>query len=478
MVFMQIFGNNKWGSMMKNNNQNEKTLKDTRDFQPDAIMLETHTPPLPLHIVWYLIIILFIGFVIWSCYAKVDKVVVAQGKIITERPPLVMKPLERTTIKKVHIRTGQKVKKGDLLFSFDQTTNEAELERLIAQREALQAQEERLKAEIQGYNTKFDLPKKPNNFQLLQHQAFESRKIYYNKKILSYDVAVARYTKTLEQLRNSMSKYEARKEKLDEIENMMRDLEDNRAVSLRDYLNIQVQVLETAISVDQQAVSIVENEQTIKTVEAERAAFISDWNRNIYEELVEVDRNISSLEQQIRQASVLVQYTEIFSPCDAVVHEIAPYQEGSAVREAESLITLIPTDVELVAEVNVPAKDISRISLGNICRIKFDTFPFQQCGTLEGEIVYISEDAFTGNPNMLPDEQMYGDAGGKLSKNAMGTTYQAHIKYKGQLHGRAEGVKIMPGMTISAEIKVGERTIINYILNPLVKALDESIKEP
>ncbi|MBR4253758.1 MAG: HlyD family type I secretion periplasmic adaptor subunit [Lentisphaeria bacterium] len=454
-------------------------MKSAQEFQPDAIMLETHAPPVPLHIIWYIIIALVIGFIVWACYAHIDKVVVASGKIVTERPNIVMKPFERATVQKVHVRTGQVVKEGELLFTFDQTNNKAELERISEQLAAFKAHRDRLQAEIDGYDKEFKLPANPNLFEILQHNAFEARKNSYNGRLLSYDATEARYQKTLEQLHISMEKFEARKDKLDEIEAMMKGFEDTRVVSLRDYLNIQVQVIETAISVDQQKVSIVENEQAIKSVKAERDSFISDWHRQIYEELVDIDRNISSLQQQIVQTARMVQYTELRSPCDAVVHEIAPFQEGSAVREAESLITLIPINEKFEVEVYVPAKDISWVRLGQTCRIKFDTYPFQQCGTREGKITYISEDAFTGNERMMSDDAMTGDAGGRLSKMARGTTYQARIELEpGDFRGWAKGARILPGMTVNAEIKVGDRTVINYIINPFVKALDESAREP
>ena len=467
---------------MSNNNTSNvpvKTMKSAQDFQPDAIMLETHAPPIPLHIIWYLIICLVIGFIVWACYAHIDKVVVASGKIVTERPNIVMKPFERATVQKVHVRTGQVVKEGDILFTFDQTTNKAELERISEQLAAFKAHRDRLQAEIDGYDKEFKLPANPNLFEILQHNAFEARKSSYNGRLLSYDATLARYQKTLDQLHISMEKFEARKDKLDEIEAMMKGFEDTRVVSLRDYLNIQVQVIETAISVDQQKVSIVENEQAIKSVKAERDSFISDWRRQIYEELVDIDRNISSLQQQIVQTSRMVEYTELRSPCDAVVHEVAPFQEGSAVREAESLITLIPINEKFEVEVNIPAKDISWVRVGQTCRIKFDTYPFQQCGTREGKITYISEDAFTGNERLMADDSMTGDAGGRLSKMARGTTYQARIELDpGDFRGWAKGARILPGMTVNAEIKVGDRTVINYIINPFVKALDESAREP
>ena len=468
---------------MSNNNPNSnlpvRSMKNAQDFQPDAIMLETHAPPIPLHIIWYIIIALVIGFIIWASYAHVDKVVVAPGKIVNERPNIVMKPFERATVEKVHVRKGQRVKEGDLLFTFDQTANKAELERLNEQLMAFQAHRDRLQAEADGYDKPFPLPERANQFELLQHSAFDARKNFFNGKLLSYEVTLARYQKTLEQLRLSMGKFQERKEKLGEIEDMMKDFEDSRAVSLRDYLNTQVQVLETAISVDQQQLSIVENEQAIKAVEAERDSFISDWHRQIYEELVEIDRSISSLQQQIVQTSRLVEYTELRAPCDAVVQEVAPFQEGSAVREAESLITLIPLDEKIEVEVNIPAKDISWVHVGQTCRIKFDTYPFQQCGTREGKIVYISQDAFTGQEGMMSEEAMTSDAGGRLSKMARGVMYQARVELEpGEFRGWAKGARILPGMTVNAEIKVGDRTVINYVINPFVKALDESIREP
>ena len=468
---------------MSNNNPNSnlpvKSMKNAQDFQPDAIMLETHAPPIPLHIIWYILILLVVGFIVWASLAHVDKVVVAPGKIVTKRPNIVMKPFERATVERVHVKKGQRVKEGEVLFTFDQTANKAELERLNEQLKAFEAHRARLQAEADGYDKPFPLPENANQFEILQHNTFEARKNSFTSKLLSYEVTLARYNKTLEQLRTSMEKFEARKGKLDEIEGMMKGYEDSRAVSLRDYLNTQVQVLETAISVDQQQLSIVENEQAIKAVEAEREAFVSDWRRQIFEELVEVDRSISSLQQQIVQTRRLVEYTELRAPCDAVVQEVAPFQEGSAVREAESLITLIPLDDKIEVEVNIPAKDISWVHEGQTCRVKFDTYPFQQCGTREGKIISISQDAFTGQEGMMSEEAMTGDAGGRLSKMARGVMYQARVELEpGDFRGWAKGARILPGMTVNAEIKVGDRTVINYIINPFVKALDESAREP
>ena len=232
---------------------------------------------------------------------------------------------------------------------------------------------------------------------------------------------------------------------------MMRGLHEKKVVSLKDLLNTQIQFIEMGIQIDQQNVQIVENTQQIRSIDAEREAFIKDWFRQIMEEKVNVERELISLEKDLPKASRLNALQELRSPCDAVVHEIAPFQEGSAVREAEALVTLIPLDVPLEAEVDIPAKDIGWVKLNDTARLKFDAFPFQQCGTLDGTITYISQDAFTKGVTSQEQTER-ADDGGEPSPAAKGTTYQARLKLSGSLTGRAAKARLLPGMRLKAEI--------------------------
>ena len=264
---------------------------------------------------------------------------------------------------------------------------------------------------------------------------------------------------------------------LGRIEKMYNDLYEQKAASLKDLLATQIDVIGTAIQLDNQRVNIIDNRQQLLTVEAERDAFLSDWQRQIAEQIVEVERTIISYLREIPKYEMYVAATEMRAPCDSVVHEMAPFQEGSAVREAESLITLIPMESDnYVAEIDIPARDISWIRVGDKCRLKLDAFPFQQCGTLEGEIIYVSQDAFQRNPNM--QEPVRNDDGGIQSEASRGVSYQARLKISGKLTGQAEGAELLPGMRLRAEIKVGRRRVINYIFNPFLKAIDEAIREP
>ncbi len=450
---------------------------EAQDFQPDAIELENHEPPLSMHFAWFIIIAAIVFLTIWAALTHVDKIVSADGKITTIRPPLTMKPLDRTTIRKVCVQVGQRVKKGDLLFIFDQTVNQQELRRLREQLRSLDAERARLISERDGYKNAPAFPADMNDDEKRQLHLYKSRKAYFEQKDRAYTETIARYERTLKSLEETLSRYQERQAALEKIENMYKDLHSRNVVSLKELLATQVDVIGTAIQLDNQRVSIIENRQQLLTAKAERDAFLSDWNRQIAEDIVTVERNITSYLREIPKYEMYVDATEMRAPCDAVVHEMAPFQEGSAVREAESLISLIPTDSEnFVAEIDIPARDISWIRLGDKCRLKLDAFPFQQCGTLEGEIIYISQDAFKRDNSM--QERVRNDDGGIQSEASRGVSYQARLKITGKLTGRAEGAELLPGMRLRAEIKVGKRRVISYIFNPFLKAMDEAIREP
>lgn len=453
-----------------------KILSVADDFQPDAIMLEHQSPSFSLHIVWFLMVFLLVLLLAGACFAKVDKLVTAEGKVVTSRPPITMKPLELCVINKVHVKVGQKVKTGDLLFTFDSTRNASELKRLGDQLTSYEVQSRRLRSEIGEYRQDFKLPVKPNTDERMQAAIYQSRKNYYLKKLAAYDENISRYQKVLSALESTINKYRERSESLARIQEMMKGLHEKKIASLKDFLQAQVDTIATAIQIDQQAVEIVENRQQILAYQAERSAFINDWQQDLVSNLVDVERNIITLNQEIQKYKMLVQNMELRAPCNAVVHEMAPFQEGSAVREAEALITLIPVDVEIEVEVDIPAKDISWVKIGDEARLKFDAFPFQQCGTLEGKVKYISQDAFARNPQR--DMQTVADDGGRLNASSRGINYQALLSISGNFKGKAKDARLIPGMRLKAEIKVGKRTVINYLLNPFVKALDESIREP
>ncbi|HUH77788.1 MAG TPA: HlyD family type I secretion periplasmic adaptor subunit, partial [Devosia sp.] len=130
------------------------------------------------------------------------------------------------------------------------------------------------------------------------------------------------------------------------------------------------------------------------------------------------------------------------------------------------LITLVPLNVPLEAEVTVAGNDIGHLATGDLARIKFDAFPFQKHGTIEGRVLSISENSFANR-------------GGAEAQSNGPAFYKVRIGLGDQhLRDLPPNFRLLPGMTLSAEIHAGERTIISYFLYPLIRGLDESLREP
>ena len=148
-----------------------------------------------------------------------------------------------------------------------------------------------------------------------------------------------------------------------------------------------------------------------------------------------------------------------------MVHEIAPLSVGSAAREGETVMTLIPLDGNLEVEAEIRPQDISRIKRGDTARIKLDAYPFQKYGTMDGILRIISQDT------LIRQEQPTIDRPNQ-------TYYRARITVSGKLHKTPKNFRLIPGMIAQVEIKVGRRRVIEYVVHPLIKMFDEAAREP
>lgn len=452
----------------------ELTDADIAACEPESIWLETRKCPVPAHSVLWVIILLLAAGLVWACAAKVDKVVAAEGKLVTTRPNITMKPLERTIIKRVPVRVGQVVEKDQVLIEFDNTVNEAELENLKEQLAYYRCLAARLMAELRGGN-QVDIPADLENGEPARRQRdlFATRRDYYNKRTAYLQASVERYASTTDSIIRSLAKYDEMMVPVNHIEQMYVSLAEKGMTPMVDMFNTRIQRMGNEIEVENQRARLVEDQQMCITAKAELATFQAEWLQDIDKELAEAELQISILKEKVRQSEYLVSVDCLTSPCRAVVHEMAPFQEGSAVREAEAFITLIPLDSELEAEVDILPKDVGYLRVGDVARLKLDAFPFQQYGTLDGSLRFISADTYESTANLQEDqESALAATGGRRPQ------FRARLAVQGSLRKVPAELWQSAGMRLRAEIKVGERSVISYLMHPFIKALDESIREP
>lgn len=439
----------------------KKITREAVEFQPDAIEITNEKMPWLARWSILFLLLFFAGILTWAIVSEVDVVVTANGKLVTDQQTIVMKPLERVVISKVHVNIGDVVEPDQVLFSFDPTSNIAESARLRHELDVLQSEYDRLEAEFLGkpYVASEERSDK------IQGAIFDQRRNYYQEKIRFYDEELNQLDASRKSREDSLRKQRERLEKVMEIEEMYVTLREKNATSTKELLSTQISRMEMEATVDELENSLLELTHQRASTLASKQGFIQEWRNSISESLVETERNLSSTRRQLEKNEYLVDYVSLRAPCRAVVHEIAAFSSGSAVREAESLITLIPLDGELELEAEIRPQDIGKVEIGSEVRIKLNAYPFQKHGTLEGKVRNISSNTLIrqGNPQQ-PDQS--------------GSYYRARIVISGQLDNVKDNFQLIPGMECVAEIKTGKRRIIEYLIYPLIKSLDEAAREP
>ncbi|PJG51880.1 HlyD family type I secretion periplasmic adaptor subunit [Bradyrhizobium forestalis] len=422
------------------------------------------TPPRVGRITLYCVAALIVAAIIFASVSRVDMIVTAQGRLITTRPNLVVQPLETSVIREIRVRAGDSVNRGDVLAILDPTFSEADLAQLRGRLAGLDASIDRLRAELDGAD--YVVEETANADQALQRRVFLQRRAAYDLQIQNFDAQIASAQANLKTAQNEELVLTQRLDTMQSIEAMRNTLMAKEVGSKLNFLLSREARLEVESNLARVRGSIVDNMHRLDKARADQKVFAAEFRRAAYQELVETLAKRNGTAEEFKKAELRRQLIVLNAPADAVVLEIANRTVGSVVREAETLFVLVPRDDALRAEVNVEGRDIGQVTVGQAVRVKFEAFPFQKYGTATGEVGVISRDSFS------PDAKAEG------ARRSSAPYYRVLIDLRDtHLRLPAERVQLMPGMAVTAEMKVGQRTVISYFLYPLLRGLDESIRE-
>ncbi|PWK76981.1 HlyD family type I secretion periplasmic adaptor subunit [Aminobacter sp. AP02] len=453
-------------------NRNERAVIPVRtlpviisEFQPDAVELEERAPPRIARLALYGVTLLIVAAVAWASLASIDEIVVAPGRLITKQPTIIVQPLETSIIRSIDVAAGDVVRAGQTLATLDPTFSQSDVDQQRAKFIALDAQVKRIDAELAGADYSKMAGSAPD--EQLQVELFGQRRAFLMAQLQNFDQQIAGQESTITTAKGQEVVLKERLDNLVEIERAREKLYEQDFGSRLNLLSSRDARLSVDASLAQLQGGAVAAEHTLAKLRADRQAFIEDFRRTSMERLVELRSQLSTVGEELKKMELRRTMVSLTAPADAVVLDLAARSIGSVVREAERIITLVPLNVPLEAEVSVNARDIGRVKADDEVRIKFDAYPFQKFGTATGAIRTISRDAFT------PDPQS------GTTQTAALPFFRALIPVSGmQLDAPLQPVRLLPGMTVTAEIKVGRRTVISYFLYPLIRGLDESIREP
>jgi HlyD family secretion protein len=439
-----------------------KSAKTAIEYLPDADEIERTPVPRMAQVTMHVLLLALVSFGLWANFSQLDQVVVAQGRLVNPMPNVVVQPLEMSIVKSIEVRVGQVVKRGQILATLDPTFTQADESQLRTRLASLETQILGFEHELTGRTS---VGKDTNNADdQLQANLMAERKDNYKAQQMRILENSAKLRAALATNRSDQQFVASRLKSLKEMEAMQEKMAAQKFGSPLQLLEAQQRSKEVERELELVSNREVEIRRDLAAVDSERQAFEKGWRQKIMEDLLNLSRERDSLKEQLQKADKRSKLVTLTAPVDSVVLEMAKLSTGSIVQAAETFFTLVPLNVTLEAEVQIDAVDVGYIKLGHQVHVKVDAFPYQKHGTLDAKVRTISEDAFRKDTSGNPVASAF-----YLSRIALASSTLTNMK---------EGSRLLPGMTLNAEIVVGKRSVISYLAWPLTKGLTEAIREP
>ncbi len=409
---------------------------------------------------------LLLSSIVLMFATQFDRVVTSSaGKIVPKGQVNVFQALDASIIKSIDVREGDQVQKGQLLATLDQTFTSADVNQLRMQIESLDAQVARDEAELAG--TPLNLPqgRGPDfeKYAALQKSLYYQRSAQYASQINSFDAKIQQTRATIDKLKGDSYRYRQRDEVALKIETMRSTLAEHGTGSQLNLYISQDARLELLRTVENTRNSLVEAQNTLTSFEADREAFKQQWSAALSQDLVTTRNKLDDARQLYEKASKHQDLVRLSATEPSVVLTLAKLSIGSVLKQGDPLLTLMPVDTGIEAEIKIASRDIGFIQAKDRCTLKVDAFNSAEHGSAFGSVQWISEGAFTTGDDGQPVEAYY---------KARCSVDEVNFKHV------PNNFRLIPGMTLTGDVNVGTRSVAMYLLGGMVRGLKESMREP
>jgi hemolysin D len=457
--------------------------KEELAFLPAALEIVETPPPPVAGAIGTTIIVLFVLALAWASFGKVDIVATASGKILPSGRTKVIQPFETGVVRAIHVQDGQTVKAGEVLVELDPTMNDAERKHYESDLITAELDVARLTAAMSGAAdplTAFHPPEEAGptmvamQRQFLLHQVDEHR-----AKIATLDGQKSQKEAELATIRATVGKLEAILPVLQERVDIKKTSYSSNLSSKVDYLQILQSLVETQQDLVVQKSKSREAEAALAAVTEQRAQTIAEFQRTLSGELVEAQRKVGGLSEDLVKAQQKTKLQVLTAPVDGAVQQLAVHTIGGVVTPAQSLMVVVPAESHLEIEAMVSNRDIGFVHVGQDVEIKIDTFNFTRYGLLHGKVLSVSQDAITRDkPQDKSNDQTQGATTNTSEPKGQELVYAARVSLdRTQMQIEENLVNLSSGMAVTVEIKTGDRAVISYLLSPLLKYKQESLRE-
>lgn len=357
----------------------------------------------------------------WACWATLDEQIRARGKIIVSSRSQVIQIVDGGVLERLHVKEGDLVREGDLLAELQTIRFQASADEVGTKVFALRAASQRLEAELLGAPLKFsaDLHQYPDIIGA-QQRLYDRRTDSQREE----QQAIARSVELAEQ---------------------------------------ELQALETLQTTGDAALSeVIRLRRQVSEMRATAVNKRNAYRQEAQSELAKSRAELEQSEQLLTQKREALQATRLRAPMSGIVNNVSITTIGAVLRAGDELLRIVPSDDPLIVEVKVPPHDVAFVRKGLPANVKLDAYDYSIYGSLHGSVEYISPDTVE-DENPRKDEE---------------PSFRVHIRIA-EVPAQAgrKHIEMLPGLTATAEIITGTRTVAHYLLKPLRRAGAEALTE-
>ena len=429
----------------KKKHEKSKMMNELLDeFDDDIDRIKSSQVPKSVKYSVFSFAFLIFFLIIWGTVSEIDTTITATGKITTVVPNVEVQSNYDSVVKEIFVKKGQSVKEGEPLIAFDSTLQKADRMKLNYQLNVVNPKIDRLKKQsMLRTNTAV---KNPTNER--QSKIFKDKRDQYLAKIASLN----------QQISSTEDDLKFVKEQLDiqkQLESSKKELFDLDLVAESQVLAEKNKRLTLEKEFTKTSNKLSELKSNRKEYNSQFFGGISDELSTLEDQRMSMQEDLKKLERQ--QTDVIVR-----APANGMVLTLHSLYSGAVITKGKSVVTLVPTGVELLTVFDVDPSDISKLINDTSVKIQLNALPAQKHGELKGKLIYVSADTV--------DKDVDGNSGNFYRARAQIT--------ENELKDIPPGFNLMPGMKVSGKFRVGKRRLITYFIYPLIRTLGNSFAEP
>ena len=437
-------------------------------FESETLAVISETTPYSEHAILHGVAVMIAVALALLSVIKLDQVVSGSGKVAPTEGSLFVQPLDRSIVREIKVTAGDLVKKGQILATLDPTFAAADLTQLQQKMASSAALVARLEAERAGKN--FDAGENPDRSYQSQAMIWRQRQSEFQQGVADFDARIRSTEAKIAFSQADVLNYEKRRVLAAKIETMNSTLEQHgNGSKLKTLMSTDSLVDIERLRAESQGL-FDQSTHDLAALKAQREVFIVKWQEDIGTQLVAARDDLALARQGLSKAERVSQLIDLVAPADAVVLQIGKASVGSVIdpstsggQDVQPLFTLVPLGGPLEADVEIDTQDIGFIKAGDPVVIKLDAYPFMRHGTAHGEIKTISEGSFTQGEG----------------QEVRSPYFKARIAINDvHLNNVPASFRLIPGMTLGADVMIGKRSILSYLVEGALRTGSEAMREP